>query len=380
MSDSRLYITLNRESEWRRGLMNGLEIVGNSIFPEKDGSTSAAFITGSIDSAEHNFQWKSLLIDAQLSENMIIRVSAYSSNTTIAEIDGRTEELDSYFHSMEISAKEKLSKLEPLFTPLYSGCTDGLINMRGRYIWIKLDFVMLEKREMRLDKIKLLLNSESMMEYLPEVYRIEDGENGFLSRFMSIFDSIFFEFDDRIASLGDSLDYRIASGEFLKYLAEWINIEDAAYLSDETLRKRISTAVVEYSTTGTKNGLIRWIENEYGVKPNIIEYYNVRKMVREGKDREIYHRLFGDDPHRFFVLMPENVFANTHEANIFMDKLKKRIPANTDAVVITLRRSVILENHTYLGVNSMLGGYSEAGADIGSRMSYDLYLGGISDE
>lgn len=374
MADSRLYITLNRASEWRRGLMNGLEIAGNSLSSPNGGSAAASFVTGSVDSAEHNFRWTNLVIDARLPENTIVRVSAYTSDTTLAEIDGRAAELDSYLCGKG-SAEEKLRKTAPLFTLLYSGCTDGFINMRGRYIWLRLDFITPEKREIRLDKIKLLLKSESMMEYLPEVYGVEDGENGFLSRFMAIFDSIFFELDDRISAAGDSLDYRIAGGEFLKYLAEWVNIEDAAYLSDETLRKRIAAAVSEYGLTGTKNGLMRWIENEYGVRPNIVEYCNIRKMVREGGDREVYRRLFGDDPHRFFVMLPENAFADIHEANLFMDKLRRRIPADTDAAVITLRRCVILENHTYLGVNSVLSGYSAARTDYGNRLLLNLYLG-----
>lgn len=380
MTGSRRFITLNRASEWRRGLLSGLKISGNSIVPENGDITSAVFISGSIDSSEHNFFWKSFRIEAALPENMILRVSAYSANTARAEIDGSSVEIDGYLRSGAASPEEKLLRLNSLFKPICSGRTEGPVNLRGRYLWIRLDFVMLDQRALRLDKIKLLLKSESMMEYLPEIYRTADGENGFLTRFLSIFDSIFFDLDDRIGSLCDCLDYRIAEGKLLRYLAEWVNVEDAAYLSDGTLRRRIGKAVSESGMTGTVNGLACWIEDEYGVKPNIIEHYSVRKMVREGKDRELYRRLFGDDPHKFFVLLPENVFANTHEANIFMSRLKRRIPANTAAEVVTLQKSVILGRHTYLGVNSVLGGYSEAKADSAGRISHHLILGGEGNE
>lgn len=380
MAGSRRFITLNRVSEWRRGLLSGLKISGNSVVPENGDITSAALISGSVDSAEHNFFWRSFLVEAELPENMIMRVSAYSANTKIAEIDGASVELDDYLRSRAASPGEKLRRLAPLFRPVCSGRTEGPVYLRGRFIWIRLDFVMLDRRALRLDKIKLLWESESMMEYLPEIYRRTDGENGFLTRFMSIFDSIFFEMDDRIGALGDSLDYRIAGGELLRCLAEWVNVEDAAYLSDETLRRRIGRAVSERGMTGTVNGLACWIEDEYGVRPNIVEHYSVRKMVREGKDRDVYRRLFGDDPYKFFVLLPENVFLSTHEANVFMSRLKKRIPAHTAAEVVTLRRSVILGLHTYLGVNSVLGGYSEAKADSAGRISHHLILGGERHE
>ncbi len=379
MTKSRLYITLNRASEWRRGLMYGLKISENSIVPENEEVSSAMFISGSVDSSEHGFFWKSLIVDAKLSENMIVRVSAYSSDTTIVLTENSPIELDSYLQS-NTDPEEKRRTLEPLFKPIFSGRTEGSVAMRGRYIWIKIEFIMLDKRAFRLNKIKLLLQSESMIDHLPEIYRTADGENGFLTRYLSIFDSIFFELDDRIGTLGDDFDYRTAEGEMLRYLAEWINIDDAAYLTDEELRRKIRGAAMERGFIGTKNGLVQWIESEYGIKPNIIEYSSVSKMVREGSDRDVYLKLFGDDPHRFFVLMPENVFSSTHEANVFMTRLKKRIPASSDVEIVTLHKSVVLGGHTYLGVNSMLGGYSEAKADLSGKLSYNLILGGPINE
>ena len=239
--------------------------------------------------------------------------------------------------------------------------------------------MMLDREPVELTKLKLLLKSESMMQYLPELYRASDGENGFMTRFMSIFDSIFFDMDERIAKARSSLDYRIADGEMLRYLAEWIMTEDAAYLSTDELRKRIRRTAADHRRMGTREGLSDWIQQEYGVKPNIIEYFSVKKLVSEGRDREVYRRLFGTDPYKFYVLLPEKTFSDTHEANIFTEKLKNRIPAYTEAEVVILKKNVILENHTYLGVNSVISGYSCAEADAGS-IAGDIILGGSNDE
>lgn len=380
MDNSRLYITLNRASEWSRGLLYGMKTEGNSVVSDEDGGSSAAIITGSVDSTEHNFCWKNLLVDIEIPVSMVMRINAYAADSTLFSIDDVPLEMDSYLADRSLSAEEKLRKLDPMFTLIGTGTNDCPINLRGRYIWIKLEFVAPEERGIRLDKLRLLLRSESMMDYLPEVYRAEDGENGFMSRYISIFDSIFFDMDDRISALDSGFDYRSADGEMLRYLAEWLEIDDAAYLSDEELRRRICVAPEEYRYIGTKRGLSEWIESEYGVKPNIIEYFSVRKMVFEGKDKECYRRLFGVNPYSFFILLPETVFPNTHEANIFMDKLRKRVPANTQPEVVLTRQSVILENHTYLGVNSVISGYSEAGADTGNRISHDLILGGNNNE
>lgn len=378
MNRSRLYITLNRPSEWQRCLLSGMTISGGSVTSDS-GISGCTMVTGSQDSTEHGFLWRSLEISADYGENTVTRVSAYAADSTIVSAGGRTFELDSFLRDDTVPAGERLNLLDGLFTPLFTNCTDGLADLRGRYIWVRIDIVILDEHPVSIDKIKLLLKSESMMDHLPEVYRAEDGENGFMTRFMSIFDSIFFDMDQRIAKARSSLDYRTARGEMLRYLAGWVTDETSAYLSDEQLREKIRYAVSEYRMTGTRRGLSEWISREYGVTPNIIEYFSVRKLAAEGGDREVYQRLFGSDPYKFYILLPEKTFADTREANLFTERLKNRIPAYTEAEVVVLKRNVVLEQHTYLGVNSVLSGYVCAEADAGS-ITGDIILGGNNDE
>lgn len=380
MTDSRLYITLNRLGEWQRALLCGLSAQGNVVTADNGSSTGALMITGSVDSGEHNFLWRSILIDADICSGTIMKLSAYASDSTIVQIGGRTAELDSWLSNESVPADERAEAIEELFTPLFSNCTDGLLNMRGRYIWLRLEFIMLERRELELRRIKLLFRGEQMMDYLPEAYRVEDGENGFLSRFMSIYDGLFFGMDNAIADMSRSLDYHAAGGKMLRCLAEWVGIENTAYMTDEQLRGRIEQSVRQRRSIGVKRGLIRWIESEYGVTPNIIEYFQVSRMIHDGKDREVYRRLFGEDPFKFFILLPENTFSDIHETNLFMQRLKSAIPAHTQAQVVMLRNSVVLEDHTYLGVNSVIGGFSPANVDAGSRMAHDIILGGSENE
>lgn len=378
MNRSRLYITLNRPSEWQRCLLSGMTISGGSVTSDS-GISGCTMVTGSQDSTEHGFLWRSLEISADYGENTVTRVSAYAADSTIVSAGGRTFELDSFLRDDTVPAGERLNLLDGLFTPLFTNCTDGLADLRGRYIWVRIDIVILDEHPVSIDKIKLLLKSESMMDHLPETYRAEDGENGFMTRFMSIFDSIFFDMDQRIAKARSSLDYRTARGEMLRYLAGWVTDETSAYLSDEQLREKIRHAVSEYRMTGTRRGLSEWISREYGVTPNIIEYFSVRKLAAEGGDREVYQRLFGSDPYKFYILLPEKTFADTREANLFTERLKNRIPAYTEAEVVVLKRNVVLEQHTYLGVNSVLSGYVCAEADAGS-ITGDIILGGNNDE
>lgn len=378
MNKSRLYITLNRSSEWQRGLLYNIAIAGNAL-KSAEGTAQCTIITASADSTEHGFLWRSAEVFANISENTVMRVSAYAADSTIVNIGDKTCELDALLSDGTMSEKERLELVSGLFTPLCTNCFDGPINLKGRYIWIKLDFMALDRKAVEVSKIKLLLKSDSMMNYLPEMYRASDGESGFMTRFMSIFDSIFFDMDERIASARSAMDYRVADGDMLRYLAEWIMTDDAAYLDAPRLREKIRDTVEDYKYTGTKHGLCSWIKREYGAEPVIIEYFDVKKMISEGKDSEVYKRLFGSNPYKIFVLMPENTFADTHAANIFTKRLKSRLPAYAEAEVIVLKKNVVLDNNTYLDVNSIVNGYSDAQAENGSVVG-DIILGGSNDE
>lgn len=375
----RRYITLNRASEWRRGLLSGLTIGENNVIPDLSSeewqSGRCTLVTGSIDSTERDFVWRDLLIDADSEENALPHVSAFSANSETAEIDGKPVSLDRLLRDERLSAAERLSLTSRLFRPLFTACRDGLINLTGRYLWLKLEWIVPERRAFSLNKIKILLDGESMADYLPELYRRADDPNGFFLRFIRIFDSLFFEMDAKTERFRQELDYRAAQGELLQYLARWIGIEDAAYLPDERLREIICEAPKEFGKNGVKRVLEKQIERECGVFPNIVEYFRVRKMTEEGKNRSIYRRLFGDDPYRFFILLPEDTFRGTHGARAFTEKLKRIVPAHTEAEVVLLRKNTVLDAHTYLGVNSVLAGCTPAVSDR-SGISEDFVLGG----
>ena len=95
-SGNRTYITLNRPSQWRRCLLHGLEISGNSLVPSETNGV-CVMITGSIDSTEHDFRWEELTIDAEMCDNVIIKVSAYAANSASVLLGGSIGELDDFF-------------------------------------------------------------------------------------------------------------------------------------------------------------------------------------------------------------------------------------------------------------------------------------------
>jgi phage tail-like protein len=386
MGNGRMYITLNRNSEWRRCLLANLETKDNKIvFPnmqdEKYGMLfEGILVTGSIDSTEHDFQWDSVLIEGDMPENSVIKVSYYASDDKQFLLGDKLFDLDDYIRDAKISVKERLASLSHLFSYAFTGAVDGLIKARGRYLWLKLEFLVPGNAEFSLRKIKLLLADEKIIDYLPGIYRENQESSDFFPRFMDIFDSVFFDIEDKVNRVPEKLDYTIAQGEMLRFLASWVGLNDTQNAEDEKIRQRIANLAFEYRSIGTKKGIEHFIERELGFKPNIVEYFNFKKMLVQGRDREIYKELFGTNPFKFYILLPEKAFSNRRNINSFLRKLKNSIPAHTEVEIILLKQAVILDKHTYLGVNSIIGEFNYVSVDENIAISYDTLIGGNPDE
>lgn len=385
MNKGKMVIALNRNREWQRSLLLNFEprdhcvVFAQSQNNEYGMLANAVMITGSIDSTELDFHWESLFLDVEMPENSLVKVSCYAANSKAAFLEDRPVDLDTYIKAAQSNPSQGVKELTTLFKPGFTGATDGLISVKGRYLWLRLEFLVPQPLEFKLRKIKLPISDEKILQYLPEIYR-DNQENNFFKRFMEIFDSVFFDIEEKVNFLSEKMDYTIADEEMLRYLANWVGIDDAQDLPENELRERIRGIIFEYRAIGTKPGLIKLIEREVGVKPQIVEYFDYKKMQQESRDREIYQELFGDNPFKFFILLPEEALNKVKNLDSFLAKLKNNIPAHTEAGIIRLKQGTILGKHTYLGVNSMVGEYTYGRVDGNDEISYDTLIGGHGNE
>lgn len=383
MEKGRQYITLNRNREWNRSLLANLQARDNRlVFSEHQEHgmlATGVIISGSIDSTEPDFQWDSISIEADLPENSVIKVSCFASDSMEVWLGDNFVNLDEYIKDVRKEPLSGLKALDSLFKQSFAGSTDGLLKARGRYLWLKLEFLVPQPDIFVLRKIKLLLANEQIIQYLPEIYRDGKESNDFFQRFIKIFDSIFFDIEENINRIPEKLDYTLAEGDMLRYLAGWVNIQETQDLRDGELRERIAAIMPEYAAIGTKPGIERFVERELKVRPRIIEFFDYKQMLYEGRDKELYKELFGTNPYKFFILVPADAF-NKKNINSFMEKLKKIIPAYTEMEIVLLKKRTILGKHTYLGVNSMVSDYNYVSIDENIAISDDTLIGGSINE
>ena len=79
-------------------------------------------------------------------------------------------------------------------------------------------------------------------------------------------------------------------------------------------------------------------------------------------------------------LMDENAFAGQQEMEQFLRQMEERIPAGTELELVLLKQGIQLGWHTYLGLNSRVGGYVPAVVDQNITIHYDTMIGGTNHE
>ena len=321
-----------------------------------------------VDSGENGFCWSRAVVEADLPPDTALRVYAYASDSRGW---GEWSDLDEAIRNLE---GDPLVLLREVFGPPAAESGDFFIRPKGRYLWLMFELAATGSASPVIRTLRLWMRGDHMVDYLPAIYQEED----FTRRFLSIFHSMFADMERAIDGLPGQMDYEHASGAMLRYLASWVCVEGGD--SEEMLRARIRTALPDYESRYTVEGVRRSIRRLTGREPILIEHFQVSPNRPDCGNPELYRRLYGEDPYRFFVLLPEDTFSSQRERESFQRDMEELIPAGMSMQMVQLKSCIQLDWHTYLEVNSQVGGYVPAAIDEQVTIHYDTTIGGASYE
>ena len=119
--------------------------------------------------------------------------------------------------------------------------------------------------------MKIFYPRISYLRYLPAIYQEDPVNKDFLERFLSLFESVFYDLEVDISTIARYFDPDTTPPEFLKWLASWVNIAIEDEWQEAMKREFIRQAVPLYSIKGTVEGISRFIEIYTGKRPGILE-------------------------------------------------------------------------------------------------------------
>lgn len=305
------------------------------------------FLLQAVDSGKPHMTWQNLVMESEARGENVYECYILA--------DDEYDIFNTIWTESTTSPEEKIQSMLKRGGMKVTGQEDfRLYGLKGRYLWVGVRCINLEDKLFELKKISISYPKQTFVDYLPDIYAAEDG---FLERYIGIFQKLYLEMEQLIDHLPDFLEPYKMPAEFLEYIGSWIGIANTRQVfNDVQMRKLLLKYGAQGKAKGTKGALIEILEILTGNKPVIVEYFKWQGHVKPDEMAD-YERLYGSGAYTFTVLL-DLAETQIDSEEDFNEKIRWIIeqfkPALALYRVVVLRREACLDGHTYLGVNTYL--------------------------
>lgn len=368
MESEMKYFLFNKESDFRRGYIEDMEIRENGVVPIKASGKKGIFISRLLDTKLTGTDWHRLCLKGKENEQSSFRLSIYAGDYRAFNYLGRETDLEEFILRKDIEIDKKISVFSPWLKKQVVGEDDILLHdVQGRYLFFMLEVYWQHNME-KLYDIQIFFPRKTWLDYLPEIYSREDT-NGFLERYLGVFQTIYEDLNSQIKNSAMMFDADSAEGDYLLWLAEWIAAPDIHIWPEDQARKFLRRGLSIYKKRGTKQGMIDMITLYTGEAPYIIENHHVAAFRKDKGKYERMQGLYGNNATKFTVLLREEVVDSRWKKKIVLRLIDSMKPAHMEVNLIFMKPYIFLDQYSYMGVNSVLGRYTGLTLDGHSALS-----------
>lgn len=201
------------------------------------------------------------------------------------------------------------------------------------------------------------------MELFPEIYR---EKNSFFHRYLSIYSSIYNDFQEDLDHRADMLDVSRAPKPLLELFLKWLGIDvDGGFLDETFLRMLLQEAPELIRFKGTAKCIRRICRLFLGEEPVIVEKNRMQRYVRSAR-QEVYASLYGDSPYDVTLLLAGVV--DTHKKEQLLHLLEQFKPVRSKLRILFLENRGVLDTHAYLDRNAVVFSGEEGKMDYSTMM------------
>lgn len=241
------------------------------------------YYSKTLDSGIKDCQWHRVALKADIPEKTLIEVYFYS-----ADDDTLKDKINGILSEKTKSAQDKADFIDgiiPWIGPDKNPHDMLFIGKTGRYLWLKIIFSTFdEKVRPALEQMKVYYPRISYLRYLPAIYQEDPVSREFLERFLSIFETVFYDLETEISHVFRYFDPDATPQNFLAWLASWLNVAMEEDWPEEKKRQLIREAYSLYKRKGTLSGIIRLLEIYTGKPAIILEHSRTGKPMVLGKE------------------------------------------------------------------------------------------------
>ena len=303
---------------------------------------------GCLDGVEEDNRWGRLKGRFSMSANMAFVIRAFAANQKVFERKGEITGIDEFLKDPKIDPKTKLALFAKAEAVSYVNQEDVLMyGLKGRYLWICVEVRGDGKGIIR--DLCMVLPGDNFMNAFPEVYR---EWNSFFHRYLSVFSSIYNDFQYQIDTVDEVLDLDTAGDELLCLFAEWMGVDiKGNFLTGEKLRTFVKEIHKLNKWKGTRKSLERLTEIILGEKAVILERNILKEHAASSEDKN-YDRLYGNHAYCVTMLIRNYVEENKRSQLYFL--LQQFIPVRCELHLVFLDQKSHMDTYCYLDTNARL--------------------------
>lgn len=351
-----------KQNRLRRSFLSGFQVKENDLCCEEE-VYHRMYVSDGIDGVEAGALWGRLHMDWTVEEDMVVTVHAAAVDAKNVWQGSRPMHLEKALHDPQIPMEQKSSLMEQLEAKKTVNQKDMLLyELEGRYLYIVIEVYGRGKGQ--ISNLFVDNQGDLFMDTFPEVYR-EHGS--FFHRYMSIFSSVYMDFQEKIQQVPQLLDIDTAPVELLPIFGQWMGLDVSGdFLSEERLRILIKEAYTLNRRKGTRTALARICEIVLGEDVVILEK-NVLRENTQADNQELYEDLYGAGTYDVTLLVHTYVPENQKSQLMFL--LNQFKPVRSRLKVRFLEQRGSLDSHVYLDMNAVA--VDTQGAVLDERVSLD---------
>lgn len=351
------------------------ELKPRTVPNAENGMLEGVYFTAAIDSTATETVWHKLQLESVIPEQTQLRISYFASDSRELMIEGEYRNVDEWLLSSRMSAAQKNAALAHLWSPAIVNPRDALFfGAKGRYLWLKIEWIGNEYASPLLQRMRIYFPRFSYLSYLPAIYQEQGGGGDFLERFLALFGTFYEQLEEKIAGISHYFDVDAASGPFLRWLASWVGLAFEERWDDEQVRKLLQRSPELFRAWGTRRGIEEMIEICIGEKPYIVEHFQVKSFADDSRLRELFYRLYGDNPYSFCIIVKSEHVEDERKRLMIERIVLEQKPAHTEAKIVVLQPWMFMDMHTYLGMNTYLSEPSLLRLDNESSMPHHTVI------
>ncbi len=396
MKQQKLYFLLNKEKDFRRGDCRNIA-VDSSGLALSAGAACGTYYSRIFDSTQRGTVWHRMKISGLfINPSFTVTIYAGENDDSSPSKDGAAQDNDTPLFVKITTQKEYVNLTDILL--------DGIV---GQYMWFKICIRQNNNNTVKISRIKITFPKRDWLMLLPEIYQEDTKSSAFLSRYLSIFQSMYDDMTDAIDSIPQRLaaqnssvqdnsvqdsaaqnssvqdsaaqdnsvqDNSVQNNSALYELAKWFSIEHMEIWNTDQLRYLVRNAVRLSGFYGTAACLKELIF--LGTKETcyIVEYCQLEPFFDGGIVEARLKQLYAMHPYAFTILIDRKNQSKPEDFYLVSEIVDMVKPAYMESHIVALTPYIFLDQHSYLGINSVLGHYRPLCLDGTCAMPFSVIV------